>query len=571
MEDPQIVCVPCPTQLEEEEQEGLVCRFCCNSSESLEAPAFVQDGVVTCTKPQGLSAGELRFRVQNKSGKVLFDRSGNETDEENRREEIVPVEEAARQPPVPGGTVVEAAGPVKDATKKRGALGPFAIISLAYILFTTTDGAVRMIVLLHAYQQGFTALALAGIFSGYELAGVVVNLLAGVAGARWGIKATLLGGLSFQMVALGMLLGWQTSWGQAQAIVYISVSQVLNGVAKDLTKLGGKTVTKLVTPDEKQQALFKLVAWITGFKNSFKGLGYLLGAVLLTVNYYLSIGIMMGLICAALPFAVSGLSWQLGRSERKNVTLRAVFRMNYNVNMLSAARFFLFASRDLWFEVTLPYFLRSPASGIGWGRVLVGLYLAIWIILYGQVQSWSPKFLLKPLGQSPPNKWAAVLWAAVLVACPAAMTGVLFGSNVFGYGVAKGTAVAVMTVILYLFCLVFAVNSAVHSYLIVRYAEGNKVAMNVGFYYMANAGGRLVGTLLSGILYTYVGDSIVQGFGACFAVSVAFVVISAVLASFIHDDVGGLNCGPCLNFRGRAKAAVGRLAEGNVLLATSAV
>ena len=103
----------------------------------------------------------------------------------------------------------ESDDPQGEAAKRRGGLGPFAIMSLAYVIFTTTDGGVRVIVLLHAYQQGFTALALASIFSGYELAGVIVNLLAGVAGSRWGFKATLIAGLGFQMCSLVMLLGWQ--------------------------------------------------------------------------------------------------------------------------------------------------------------------------------------------------------------------------------------------------------------------------------------------------------------------------------------------------------------------------
>ncbi|KAK9834714.1 hypothetical protein WJX74_008445 [Apatococcus lobatus] len=431
--------------------------------------------------------------------------------------------------------------------KRQGGLGPFAIISLSYILFTTTDGGVRIIVLLHAYQQGFTALALAAIFAGYELAGMIVNLLAGMVGARWGIKATLLAGLTFQLAALAMLFGWQDHWNKTQAIIFITCSQIMNGIAKDLTKLGGKTVTKLVTPEEKQMALFKMVAWITGFKNSAKGVGYLLGAALLTVSYYGALGFMVGLLLLAYPWAWISLSWDLGRTNRKNITFASIFKVNHNIAVLSIARFFLFASRDLWFEVTLPYFLRSAASGIHWSRLLVGVFLAIWLIAYGQVQSLSPAWVLKPLRQSPPNKWAAVLWAGLLVICPTIMASVLLGDNIYGPGRDKTLQIVIITVILYLFCVIFAVNSAVHSYLVVRYAAGDKVAQTVGFYYMANAGGRLVGTLLSGILYTYVGDSIVTGFGACFVASLIFVLLSSILAIPIHDNLGGLMCGPCLS------------------------
>jgi len=168
----------------------------------------------------------------------------------------------------------------------------------------------------------------------------------------------------------------QDSWNMTQAIVYITVSQVLNGIAKDLVKLGGKSVTKLVTPEEKQLKLFKLVALVTGFKNSFKGVGYLIGAALLTANYYAAVGVMLALVGVALPFAILGLDWKLGRMEKKNATFRQAFVVNHNVSSLSVARFFLFASRDLWFEVTLPYFLRSPA-GLDWSRLLVGVFLAV--------------------------------------------------------------------------------------------------------------------------------------------------------------------------------------------------
>ena len=203
-----------------------------------------------------------------------------------------------------------------------GALLPYSIISLSYVLFTTTDGAVRMIVLLHAYALGFSAMELAGVFAAYEAAGVAVNLLAGMAGSRFGIKATLLAGLTCQLAALGLLAGWQRDWSRTTAILYVTLSQILNGVAKDLTKLGGKTVTKLVTPDEKQSKLFRLVALVTGMKNSAKGFGYLLGSALLSVSYLGAIGRMAVLILAAYPWAWVGLDWQLGRSKKgKGLTL----------------------------------------------------------------------------------------------------------------------------------------------------------------------------------------------------------------------------------------------------------
>ena len=151
------------------------------------------------------------------------------------------------------------------------ALRPFVIISSSYLLFTITDGAIRMIVLLHAYNKSFSALEVAIMFSLYEMAGVVTNLAAGFMGAAWGIKFTLTIGLALQLFSYGLLFGWQDDWSKETAIIYVTVAQMFAGIAKDLTKLGGKTVTKLVTPDEQETQLFKLVSFITGFKNSLKG------------------------------------------------------------------------------------------------------------------------------------------------------------------------------------------------------------------------------------------------------------------------------------------------------------
>ena len=231
-------------------------------------------------------------------------------------------------------------------------LRPFVVISITYLLFTVTDGAIRMIVLLHAYNKSFSALEVAIMFTLYELAGVFTNLAAGMMGARWGIRFTLILGLCLQILSYGLLFGWEDTWSKETAIIYVTIAQMFAGIAKDLTKLGGKTVTKLVTPEGKHTRLFRLVSLLTGWKNSLKGIGYFLGSALLEVSYELALGFMMGLIVIAMPFAIWGLDKDLGTAKKKNSSLKEIFKLdNFNLNVLSLARLFLFASRDFWFEV----------------------------------------------------------------------------------------------------------------------------------------------------------------------------------------------------------------------------
>ena len=430
----------------------------------------------------------------------------------------------------------------------------------------------------------------------YELAGVFTNLAAGFMGAKWGIRFTLIIGLLLQLVSYGLLFGWDDNWDKQKAIGYVTMAQMFAGVAKDLTKLGGKTVTKLVTPEEQNTRLFKLVSLITGWKNSLKGVGYFAGSALLNVSYEAALGVMMGIVGLALPFAIFGLDNNLGTAKKKNAgSWKEVFAFdNRNLNILSAARLFLFASRDFWFEVPLPFYLRSPGcvglgtqqcsldsecvrgavcaaseaasslsgsvcanlqtgggcGGLGLDRTLVGAFLGGYIILYGQVQSWTPQLVTGPLKQTPPNKFTEILWGFVNCLPTLVMAIVMaFSPSFQNHELTPMTSWFISTIVV--FAIIFAINSSIHSFLVVKYAKADKVAVSVGFYYMSNACGRLFGTIGSGFLYTYVGENVgdqagtngTAGLAACFLAGTICSVIAASITYFIDDDKEGLKCG----------------------------
>ena len=423
----------------------------------------------------------------------------------------------------------------------------FAVMSTCYLLFTLTDGALRMVVLFHAFSLGFGAWEVALMFALYELAGVATNLLAGVAGARWGVRSTLLAGLWLQLAGIVMLGGFEIPWAEPQAkwkaLAWVAVANGIGGVAKDLVKLGGKTVARLVTPEEKQSRLFAIVAWITGAKNSMKGVGYFIGAASLGLSLGFALGLNAALICVALPIAAWGLRADVGRARSRNLTLRAILSPAPNIRRLSLARAFLFGSRDLWFEVALPFCLRDGATGLGWSRPAAGAALAAFIIAYGQVQSATPRALLRPLRQEPANKLVQVLWNSVLTAVALALTLAFTASGVFASR-RLADMTSLLCALLAAFCVAFAVNSAIHSYLIVRYAAGDKVAADVGFYYMSNAAGRFAGTLISGALYEWsAGSDKATAMGWCFLASTGFALASTLLTLRIDDQQAGLACG----------------------------
>jgi MFS family permease len=425
------------------------------------------------------------------------------------------------------------------------AIKPFVVISASYLLFTVTDGGIRTIVLFNAFQRKFSAFEVSIMFVLYELAGTFTNFLAGIAGARWGLKATMLAGLFLQLGGIGMLFGWSEKFTKEQAIIFVTIAQMLSGISKDLVKLGGKAVTKLVTPDSKQGVLYKRVSMITGLKNSLKGVGYFLGGALVQWSYFGALGVMMGIVLLAIPWPALGLESGLGRTRRENITWRSVFKKNHNIQALSAARFFLFASRDAWFDVPLPFYLRSK-EGFGWERAAAAALLGAWIILYGQVQSWTPQLVAKPLKQFPANKYHAALWAGINAVIPLVLGCFLQFSDIFRAHDVRAM-MPILLVGVFVFAIIFAINSSIHSYLAVKYSEGDKIAVDIGFYYMSNSAGRLFGTLVGGALFEFVGNY-TNGFAACFWFSLCLTVVAAAITPALKDDAGGLRCGPCLTF-----------------------
>ncbi len=383
----------------------------------------------------------------------------------------------------------------------------YALVTGGYWAFTLTDGALRMLVLLHFNQLGYSPVAIAFLFLAYELMGVVTNLLGGWAGARWGLNRTLVAGLGLQIAALAALTAEQPSWARWLSVAYVMALQALSGVAKDLTKMSSKSAVKTVAGDG---SLFRLVAILTGSKNALKGVGFFLGSVLLAgLGFDGALLAMAGALAVVVVLLLVLLNEEIGKAKRKPA-LRSVLSKSSAINRLSAARFFLFGSRDIWFVVALPVFL---ADRLGWSNQGVGGFLAAWVIGYGMVQSAAPR-LLAGRGGLGDEAAAARLWALVLAGVSAAIAA-LVGLDVEPAAVIVGG--------LLVFGVVFAVNSSLHSYLVLAYASDDEVALDVGFYYSANAAGRLVGTLLSGVLFLW------DGLPAALWGSTAFVALTWLL------------------------------------------
>ena len=384
----------------------------------------------------------------------------------------------------------------------------YALVTLAYWADTLADGAIRMLVLFYFHQLGYSAFQVASLFLFYEIFGVITNLCGGYLASRFGLKSTLFMGLGTQLVALSMLALMPPGW---PTVAYVMASQALSGIAKDLTKMSSKSAVKLVA-GEGEGRLYRWVALLTGSKNALKGVGFFIGSLLLSwIGFQASVWAIAAMVALALLVAAVFLRGGLGGANRKTRFHHLVSR-NRSVNILSVARMFLFGARDVWFVVALPVFLSSV---LGWPFWQAGGFMALWVIGYGVVQATAPMILR---GKSDPTGATATKLAIFLAFIPAGIAAALHGN--------LSPAIVVIAGLI-LFGVVFALNSAVHSYLILAYTDRDKVALNVGIYYMANACGRLAGTILSGWLYQVgIRSGTSGGLIACLAASAALLVLT---------------------------------------------
>lgn len=383
----------------------------------------------------------------------------------------------------------------------------YLLVTGNYWAFTLTDGALRMLVVLHFHALGYTPLEIAALFVFYEIFGVVTNLVGGYLGARLGLNRTMNIGLALQVVAL-LMLTVPTAW---LTVPLVMGAQALSGIAKDLNKMSAKSSIKLLVPNTQQGTLYKWVALLTGSKNALKGVGFFLGGMLLaTLGFNGAMLAMAAVLAVVWVCSLFVLKKDLGKARAKP-KFREVLSKSRDINVLSAARMFLFGSRDVWFVIALPVYLSAV---LGWDFWLVGGFMASWVIGYGVVQSMAPAVTRGRSGHVPDGR-SALSWALLLAGCPA---GIALGLE-FGH-----SPQIVLTVGLWVFGALFAVNSSLHSYLIVSYAKADGVSLDVGFYYMSNAMGRLIGTLLSGWIYQ------AYGLQACLWVSSLFVLLAAAFS-----------------------------------------
>ncbi|CAM5504806.1 organoarsenical effux MFS transporter ArsJ [Frigidibacter albus] len=341
---------------------------------------------------------------------------------------------------------------------------------------------------------------LAWLFLLYEVAGIVTNMSAGWIAARFGLTSTLYAGLGLQILALAALAQLDPGWTVGASVAFVMAVQGASGVAKDLAKMSSKSAVKVLAP-EGDGTLFRWVAVLTGSKNAVKGAGFFLGAALLALagfqaSVWAMAGVLAVILAAVALFMPAGLP-----KGKKGTKLRQIFSGDRRINLLSGARLFLFGARDVWFVVGIPVYFQSVLSdgtpaGARAAFFVIGGFMAAWIICYGAVQAAAPRIVRaqgRPAGEI---TRIAARWVALLTVIPLALA----GAALLAGGPSTWLTVTLIAGLL-AFGFVFAINSSVHSYLILAFTSAERVTMDVGFYYMANAAGRLTGTLLSGVSY----------------------------------------------------------------------
>jgi hypothetical protein len=405
----------------------------------------------------------------------------------------------------------------------------YITVTAAYWAFMLTDGALRMLVLLHFHTLGFSPVQLAYLFVLYEVAGVVTNLSAGWIAARFGLTKTLYAGLALQVVALLALAQLNPAWGITASVVFVMLVQGMSGVAKDLAKMSAKSAVKILAPTG-DGGLFRWVALLTGSKNAVKGFGFLLGAALLAVlGFVPAVQAMAAILFVILIGVVLGMPTGLPVG-RRGAKFSEVFSKNQNINWLSVARLFLFGARDVWFVVGIPiYFYAVLSDGSEAGNrtafFMIGSFMAVWTILYGFVQGWAPLILRASSRNEAEILAQARVWVAMLMIVPALLATLVWITPT------PSTPLTVTIILgLLVFGGIFAVNSALHSFLILSFTDAKRVTMDVGFYYMANAAGRLTGTMLSGFTYQ------IGGLPLCLGTAAGMIFFSWLATSQLREN-----------------------------------
>ena len=383
----------------------------------------------------------------------------------------------------------------------------YLIVTLSYLGFTLSDGALRMLVLFYFFKLGFSPLTLALLFLLYEFAGVIANLGGGWLTTRFGIRIMLLVGLSLQIIGLIFLSLLDPSFDYILSIIWVLAAQGISGLAKDFTKTASKSAIKSMEVDGRQ-GLFYWVSWFTGSKNAMKGIGFFLGGILLTkFGFQNSLWVMAGSLGLVLLLVSFLLPKNLG-TRRPSGRIKELFSKSPEVNKIALARIFLFGGRDIWFVVAIPIFLYTN----GWDFWEVGGFLAGWTVFYGLVQAIAPSIIyVTNNGKKTVSSKSILVWSISLALVSLFLLGIMSAK----------TDLLLLLSGLILFGFVFAINSSLHSFLIVAYAGSKKAAEDIGFYYAANAAGRLFGTFLSGLLFQ------LGGVLACLAGTTLFLIATS--------------------------------------------